>query len=105
MGIKNSVSFALDDLERGPINSLTTFYVQVNISFLIVDGRHEKWNVWGSDSKTPSNTGSAADSPGRQKCMGTALRLLFLMDCNLAEGQEAQTLSGHMVGVCKDVEA
>ena len=47
------------------MSSLTQFYVQVNISFLVVEGRKEKREIWGSDSKGPSKAGLAADPPGR----------------------------------------
>lgn len=54
-----------------------------------MEKRQEKWAIWGCDSKAPLNTGSGADSPGRQGSTGPAMFLLFLMDCGLATGQEA----------------
>lgn len=48
----------------------------------------------GCDSKAPLNTGSGADSPGRQGSTGPAMFFLFLMDCGLATGQEAQSPLG-----------
>ena len=69
-----------------------------------MEKRQEKREIWCCDSKAPSNTGSGADSLGRKRCTGPAMSLLFLMDCGLAAGQEAQSPPGHVVGACTDIE-